>query len=169
MNLSTQYPVRLALPSRPTDRLQTSAWLALAAALASLVCGPVQAHAVSHRVEQAAVVLVSLDSGPEQPLTDAPYRVFGPEPGPAYSVGRTDTRGQLTFQPDQAGTWRVIVSSADGHGASLTVEVDESLQVPGGSSNGPARWPMVLAGLGYITGLAGLALLWKRRSLGARP
>lgn len=144
-------------------RVRRTVPIAALATLALLVSPPADAHDLTHRVEQAEAIVVSLAFGPGRPMADASFRVFGPDPGPAFSVGRTDSRGQLAFQPDRPGTWRVVVSSTDGHGASLRVEVDESLRARTGTSESAARWPMVLAGLGYILGLAGLASLWKRR------
>jgi nickel transport protein len=132
------------------------------ATCASAGSGPVQAHAVSHRIDQAETIMVSLESAPGQPLSGARYRVFGPDPGPPFSVGRTNSRGELAFRPDRPGTWRVIVSSADGHGASVRIDVDEALRAGSGAATAGSRWPMLLAGLGYIIGLAGLAAMWKR-------
>ncbi len=138
----------------------TAAWIVALAACAS---GPVFAHAVDHRVETGEAVLISLSAGPEQPLADAPYRVFGPEPGAAFASGRTDRHGTLAWRPDRPGTWRVIVSAADGHGASIRVEVDDELAAVAAGDTRPSRWLMLPAGVGYILGLAGLLALWKGR------
>jgi nickel transport protein len=136
-----------------------------AATLLSLTSG-VHAHRIDHTVSRQETVLVVLGYGPDEPVEDASYRVYGPGTGPAFTTGRTAADGSLAFKPDRPGTWRVTVTDEGGHGTVLRVEVadDEVLAEPAAPT--PASdGPMLLAGVGYLFGIAGLLALWQARRL----
>ena len=46
-----------------------------------------------------------------------PYRVHAPGSDVAFQTGRSDELGRVSFVPDRAGEWRIVVSTEDGHGA----------------------------------------------------
>ena len=122
-----------------------------------------QAHSVEHEVATGETVLVTLRTGPDRPFAAADYRIYRPEGGEPFASGITDRNGRIAFRPDHAGTWRVIVSDASGHGASIRIDVDEAMGTAGPAEASGQRLPMVLAGIGYVLGAAGIVVLLKRR------
>lgn len=123
------------------------------AALAAVLLAPAVAgaHGVRHEaeIEGGSVAVRVLHHG-AKPLADARYSVFPPGPGDrARETGRTDRHGWLVFDPDVAGTWRVKVADASGHGTTVEVEVppraiaraDASLAAAAGPSSGPPAPP----------------------------
>lgn len=124
---------------------------------------PLKAHSVEHRIERGEAVFLTFSAG-GQPLVDAVFRVYSPEPGPPFATGRTDRLGRVSFLPDRAGAWRVMVSTTDGHGASVRVDVETSPRAASDATKaGPSRWARIAAGVGYLLGIAGLLALWKAR------
>jgi hypothetical protein len=57
----------------------------------------------------------------------------------------------------------VVVTTEDGHGLEVRVRVDEALEVT--EVDGPAQAGImnIVAGVGYLLGLAGLLALWRQR------
>lgn len=158
-------PLDRAIPARRWMRRRAAPFCALFALLLVLLPAasvPAVAHSVDHRVAAGEASVVTLSAG-GQPLADASYRVYSPEPGPPFAAGRTDRLGRVSFLPDRAGAWRVVVSAADGHGASVVVTVDEAGEVSQVSAAGPSRPARIAAGVGYLLGVAGLLALWKAR------
>ena len=135
----------------------------LLAALSLLPFSALQAHSVEYRVARAESVVVALKTGPDEPFAAADYRVYRPEGGEPFATGITDRNGRIAFRPDRPGTWRVIVSDASGHGASIRIDVDEALEPARPTGSSVRRVPMLLAGVGYVLGAAGLVVLLKRR------
>lgn len=138
----------------------------LRTALAALMLLPItglQAHSVEHEVARAETVLVTFRAGPDQPFAAADYRIYRPDGGEPFTSGITDRNGRIAFRPDRAGTWRVVVSDASGHGASIRVDVDEAMGPAGPTGGSGPRLPMVLAGIGYLLGAAGVFVLLKAR------
>jgi nickel transport protein len=107
------------------------------------------------------------------PASEAAVRLVPPNAGPPIELGRTDTRGQLTFAlPAQAGNdWEIQVDAGPGH--------RDYLELPGSESTGGAahagtllpragslasRWhllsPVVVFGL---IGSVGVLRRWRRR------
>lgn len=130
--------------------------------------GPV-ASGLAHGVDttvgagRAMVVTVSHEDG--SPLAFEPYEVFPPEGSAAFASGRTDRLGRVVFLPDRSGDWRVMVAAADGHGAALTVPVDEDPPVPSACrapSPAPRRWQAV-TGVAVLFGVFGLVALVQAR------
>jgi hypothetical protein len=139
---------------------------AFSAAFVALFAVDADAHRMEHAVSRDEAVIVHLTFGAGQPVANAPYRVYGPRRGPAFASGRTSANGSLAFQPDQAGTWRVTVTDEGGHGAVIPIDVAEidvaaAMETPV-SARGP-DWSLLLAGVGYLFGAAGLLALWRAR------
>lgn len=130
------------------------------------------AHALLHeRVAGEAVILRLAFPGGEQPLFES-YEVFAPGERQAFQSGRVNALGEVSFRPDQPGDWRLQVISADGHGAEVHVEVDEAgvvSAVHGGHDHAGGYWPRALAALGYLLGIFGLLVLWRRRRAPREP
>ncbi|MGK7294460.1 MAG: hypothetical protein ACNS61_01375 [Candidatus Wenzhouxiangella sp. M2_3B_020] len=131
------------------------------AALSLLAFSELQAHSVEHEVTRAESVLIVLSTGPDQPFAAAGYRIYRPEGGEPFATGITDRNGRIAFRPDRGGTWRVIVSDSSGHGASIRIDVDEAMGPTRSARPSVPRLPMLLAGIGYVLGAAGIVVLLK--------
>jgi len=142
-------------------------------ALAAIGCVSVPAahgHALLHEVLDGEVLIVRLTvAGGDSPWFE-PYEVFAPGEETAFQSGRVNALGEVTFRPDRPGPWKLRVFSEDGHGATITLEVDtagEVLAVQGAHGDAHGHWSRVFAALGYILGAFGLLMIW--RQWRARP
>jgi nickel transport protein len=120
-------------------------------------------HSMDHEIATAEAQVLSLSHPFGQQPVFVPYQIFAPDSEVAFQNGRTDALGRISFLPDRPGRWRVVVTTEDGHGLEVRVRVDEALAVA--EIEGPARGSLVniLAGVGYLLGLAGLLILWRKR------
>ncbi len=120
-------------------------------------------HRMDHEIATAEAQVLSLSHPFGQQPVFEPYQIFAPDAEVAFQNGRTDALGRISFLPDRPGRWRVVVTTEDGHGLEVRVRVDEALGVT--EVEGPARNSLVniLAGVGYLLGLAGLLVLWRKR------
>jgi nickel transport protein len=135
--------------------------LALIALL--LISFAAHGHRMDHVVSQDEAMVVSLSFGHGHPPSHETFRIYAPDQDVAFQNGRTDAFGRLSFLPDRPGTWRVVVSTDDGHGLELAIDVDESMTVMEVISPGHTHWGLVVAGIGYLFGVAGLLVLWRNR------
>lgn len=121
-------------------------------------------HRMDHEIATAQAQVLSLSHPFGQQPVFEPYQIFAPDSEVAFQNGRTDALGRISFLPDRPGRWRVVVTTEDGHGLEVRVRVDEALAVT--AVEGPARNRLVniLAGVGYLLGLAGLLILWRTRT-----
>lgn len=88
-----------------------------------------RAHAVHYRVENRGIS-ARVFYGPDDPVSYSVYEIFGPGDSMPHQKGRTDRNGIVSFLPDRPGPWRITVSGEaehGAHGASITVQVAESL------------------------------------------
>jgi len=131
--------------------------------------GNAQAHRMHHEVGHDQTVVVSLSYPYGHPPAYETYRVYAPGEELVFKNGRTDAQGRLTFAPNRPGPWRVVVSTDDGHGVDLEIEVSEEMVVTEVSGPGHSHFGMILAGVGYLFGLAGALVLWRQRSRRNRP
>lgn len=145
---------------------------ALLLMLAAAWPAQVSAHALLHEIIDGEAVVVRLEfAGADRPVFE-PYEVFAPGSATPFQAGRVNSLGEVTFRPDQPGTWRLRVFTEDGHGADITLEVDAAGAVTTtGGSHGHAHgyWLRVLAALGYLLGAFGLLVLWRQRRHRAGP
>lgn len=142
--------------------------LLLLGGLIAPTCGAL-AHGVDHRVERGEAVIVYFIAHQDGPMSGAGFRVFSPDGRTIFASGNTDALGRAVFVPDQAGDWRVLMATEDGHGAEVEVTIED---VQASARAGPAqgrsapvasRIPATAAGIGYLFGLAGLLVLWRQR------
>lgn len=136
-----------------------------AAAILCLLAPVAHGHALLHEVLDAEAVIVRLAfPGGDSPWFE-PYEVFAPGDETAFQSGRVNARGEVAFRPDRPGSWRLRVFSEDGHGAMITLEVDEAgelVSVQGRHGDAHGHWPRVFAGLGYLLGVFGLLMTWRQ-------
>ena len=110
------------------------ALLAVVVLASSVAPRPARAHGVVAQVDRRdGSVAVRLRYHGGRPLADASYEVRSPRGGETpFAEGRTDPHGWVAFTPDVAGTWKVRIADASGHGRVVDVEVD--------SVAAPADW-----------------------------
>jgi nickel transport protein len=124
------------------------------------------AHTVNYDVQQKGIS-VRIFYTADDPANYAEYELFGPEDAVPYATGRTDKRGFLCFLPDRKGEWKVKVlgeSSHGFHGVTVSVNVNEAMDVESFKKPLVARHTKLVAGISIIFGLFGLmSLLANRR------
>jgi nickel transport protein len=130
-------------------------------------------HAMLHEVIDGGDFVLLRFSFPNggQPWFE-PYEVFAPDADTPFQTGRVNARGELGFRPDQPGEWRVRVTTGDGHGAVVRLEIDAGRVVALGQSghdHAYDHWLRVFAALGYLLGVFGLLALWRARRARAGP
>jgi len=107
------------------------------------------------------------------PASEAAVRLVPPNGGTPIEVGRTDTRGQLTFAlPAQAGSdWEIQVDAGPGHrdylelpGSEKTITAPRAGTLLPMAGSYASRWPILspLVMFGLI-GSVGALQLWRRR------
>jgi len=102
------------------------------AMLALALPSAARAHGVSGEVERhggAYAVRARYHGG--APLAGASYQLLRPgSPERVEREGRTGAQGWVEFVPDVAGTWRVRIVDASGHGRVIAVDVAEVAPPP---------------------------------------
>lgn len=131
-----------------------------------------EAHALLHeRVDGDALTLRLSFPGSDQPLFE-PYEIFAPGVETPFQSGRVNALGELSFRPDRPGAWRIRVFTEDGHGAVIALDIDDAGTVAAAHADhhhAGSYGLRVLAALGYLLGLFGLAVLWRQRRDRASP
>ncbi len=92
------------------------------------------------------------------------YEIYREGEGVPFQKGRSDALGRVVFCPDRDGLWLFRISSQDGHGAEISMNLKagkvEQRHSPFES------YKRVLSGLGYLLGIFGFVSLvlrrWKR-------
>ena len=100
---------------------------------------------------------------------NVPFKVFGPD-GTLLHEGQTNEKGEFAFVPSQTCDLEVVVEAGEGHMARFTVRAEDMAMDTGtllvqlrrelAEYQERQRWQDVLAGLGYIAGLAGAAFFF---------
>ncbi len=146
--------------------------LALAVGLAPLRAG---AHEILHEVQWGRAVALRAYFADGEPLGQAQAEVYSPaDTKIPHWKGQTDRNGWVAFVPDVAGTWRVRVVDATGHGLDTKVDVaaPAGLAAPaappdgGAPSGGIATVGFVLrplVGVALIAAIFGALYLYRRR------
>jgi nickel transport protein len=131
----------------------------LAVLVAALLPAVAVAHEVLHEVAPGRATAVRAYESDGEPLADEAYEVYSPaDPEVAWQKGRTDREGWLAFVPAVAGTWRVRVIEATGHGLDLALQAGPGAPATAAPSGGaPSTLGFVLRPL---LGLAALALVF---------
>jgi nickel transport protein len=154
-------------PRSPSSDRSPRTWGALAACCVatSLVAPPAGGHALLHQVLDAdSVVRVEF----YYPDGDRPYfesyRVMGPDDLRPFQTGRVNAAGEVSFRPDRAGVWKVLVATDDGHGGEWRISVDpDGVRSAGTAPQGLSRWERLTAAVGYLLGAFGIIALWRMR------
>ena len=141
------------------------------ATLLLLLPGVVCAHGTHAHQHLGDAVIVSFDAGHDAAASSWQCSVLPPDGERPWVEGGTDPAGRFAFVPDRVGVWRVRGFAPDGHGAELTVTVDEPLLAALGgadhaddpSRTAPTGWMQLLTGVSVIFGVFGVVALARTR------
>ncbi len=136
----------------------------LAVLLALLMISPVASHRVHTSWEIDKIELKAWYGGGE-PMENAEVKVFINQSGErvVYQEGVTDENGVFAFSPKTGvGNYTAVIGSAGHKG---DVEIDLGSSSSSGEEQELPLYMRIGAGLGYLLGLAGVALAytgWKK-------
>ncbi|MHC1577300.1 hypothetical protein B6V00_04535 [ANME-1 cluster archaeon ex4572_4] len=145
----------------------------LALVLSCFCTGEVSAHRM-HVVHKISEIEVEAYFGGGTPVRDAEVRVYD-EAGNLYFEGTTDKEGKFSFPPKiGVKEYRVVVDAVHmpGHRGETTINLSQTVAGAGAGGVGAgveAEMPLysrVVAGFGYLVGLAGAAAAytgWKQK------
>lgn len=128
--------------------------------------GPVGSHALLHEETSdgsAITVHFFYPVEREKPWFE-PYEVFSPSDELSFQKGRVNAVGEVSFRPNESGEWRVRVTTADGHGEVVRIQVNEDSI---GRTERDARLgytDRAFMAVGYLLGGFGLLMLWRERN-----
>lgn len=89
------------------------------------------------------------------------YEVYREDEKVPFQKGRSDALGRVVFCPDRDGLWLLRISSQDGHGAELKLNLKAGkVEKKHSKFEGYQR---VLSALGYLLGIFGLISLFSGR------
>ncbi len=123
---------------------------------------PALAHEVMHEVVRGRAIAVRVVESDGESVAGAAVDVFSPRdastPRPA---SRTDQFGWTSFVPDVAGSWRLKVVSADGHGLDTSIAVTtEDLEGRAPVMQESHDHPPLARGLRPLVGIAGIVVVF---------
>ncbi len=120
-----------------------------------LACSPSDAHRMmmGYRVDELEITALYDDGTPA-----AGAKIEVHSDGSPILEGTTDENGTFAFKPGKDMEDITVVSSSAGHRAELSLNLARERQAE--EAPLPAR---VLAGLGYLVGIAGLAMIYVSR------
>ena len=152
---------------RRSDALLRRARPLLVAACLIAGAGAAQGHAL-HATPVADGEPVTLRfsfPGAESPVGSV-YRIHAPGAADTtFQTGQLNALGEVSVRPDRTGTWRVVVTTRDGHSREATFSVDDAGTV---AHHSHGHWARAGSALGYLFGAFGLVMLWRqwRRAAG---
>ena len=138
-------------------------WLVM---LSLLTVSGAEAHSVEYQVENRGIS-ARFFFLPNEPSIYSPCEIFGPGDAVPHQKGRTDRNGVVSFLPDRPGKWTIKViaeSEHGGHGATVDIDVKESLLMDSFSKPLVAAHSKFFVGAGLLLGAFGIWALWTRRS-----
>lgn len=137
--------------------------LALVLILCTVLCLPASAHRVYVK-EQVNEVQIRAWYGGGAPMAYADVAIYANSTSgeELYLEGATDEKGIYNFTPKLGVSGYRVVVEATGHKA------EKEFDLAGGGSQEPAEIPLsmrIVAGFGYLIGLAGIGMLFSARKL----
>lgn len=156
-------PVRRTPARRlaPPQGAASLAFLVMAAGL-MLPAAVASAHGVAHQVERARAVTVTFTYPDGAPLAFADFQVHGPQDPRPAAAGLTDRAGRVVFLPDRPGAWTVRVTTVDGHGAEVALDIpadDLAAARPGRPASAEGAGPATVSDARWLRALLGVALI----------
>jgi nickel transport protein len=100
------------------------------------------------------------------PMANAKTTVYTVKDGnnEVYVEGDTDDQGFFTFEPEYKVTQYSVKVEQTGHRAKMDLDLEGGVST--GSQDGePPLFARIIAGFGYLTGLAGVAMIYTARKM----
>ena len=101
--------------------------LACAALIAALADGDAaSAHGVGYRRSDKRAVTLEFYYSTGELMSYQEARVYSPDDAKnSFQSGRADEFGRVSFAPETAGAWRVVMNDPEGHRVEATVEIGD--------------------------------------------
>jgi len=129
---------------------------------ALMAATPAQAHGVRLSAEANGQTVIGLARYADgTPMREGRVTLHAASPSTASVIGWqtfSDTDGHFQFEAIPAGDYEITVQDGLGHRAALRLALGDAAAVHGGTTGEVWRWRDLLAGLGYLAGLLGLAI-----------
>ncbi|MEF3191615.1 MAG: hypothetical protein K6347_03560 [Campylobacterales bacterium] len=126
----------------------------------TLVALMLHAHELLHAPVEGAYALRFFYAD-NTPFAYETVEIYAPGESVAFQTGVTDKLGRFAFVPDRPGNWKIKAFSANGHGATVTIHVTETLQSQ--TDDFWSHYAKIATGLGIIGTLFGLVALYQSR------
>jgi nickel transport protein len=120
-------------------------------------------HSVYHSVINKGVS-VKIFYAEDDPAAYSQYEVFKPNDKIAFTKGRTDRNGVVSFLPDSAGAWKIkVIGESDHgyHGTEVNIKIDENMNMQDFGKAPVEKYQKILAGLGALFGLFGIMAIFR--------
>lgn len=150
--------------------IRASTLIVLTVLLMMLVVAPVSAHKafvgafLTGDVDDEVQIKAWYEGG--APMGNAATTIYTVEDGEktVYVEGVTDVQGFFTFEPEYKVTQYAIKVEQTGHRAKMDLDLEGGVSTgsPGEELPLLAR---IIAGFGYLTGLAGIAMIYTARKM----
>jgi nickel transport protein len=129
---------------------------------ALMAATPAQAHGVRLSAEANGQTVMGLARYADgTPMREGRVTLHAASPSTASVIGWqtfSDADGHFQFAAIPSGDYEITVQDGLGHRAALRLALGDAAAVPSGTMGDVWRWRDLLAGLGYLAGLLGLAL-----------
>lgn len=119
------------------------------------LCALAHAHEVHREIAVMPAVVMTLSYANGAPFAYEKYTLTAAGETTPRQVGHTDAAGRISFVPGEIERWRLVATSADGHGVSEEIRVPAQ-RVSDATAATLPRWLVALMGLAIIFGLFGL-------------
>lgn len=123
----------------------------------------VQAHDLHYTATEGEAAILRLFHADDSSFRFEAYEIYREGDSQPYQLGRTDGQGRIAFLPDQAGRWRLIAFSEDGHGLDIRFTTDAMARLSGLDKPFHERHASVFVGVALILGLFGFLMLFVRK------
>ena len=122
------------------------------------------AHGTKYEIIDKNILAIKamFDSG--IPMANSKVLLFPPGEAKASITTQTDENGIFYIAPEKSGTWVAQVRESGGHGMRINLEIDESMQVKGGSrmqGSGTTMLQKIIMAACVIWGFIGTALYFR--------
>ena len=118
-----------------------------------MIAASLKAHDLQHTVVQKQATVVIFSFGGDVNFSYQKYEVYAPNSKLPFAVGRTDSLSRVVFVPNKTGMWKIKAISEDGHGASIKINIDESMKISNYTQSFYEKFQKTFVGLALIFAL----------------
>ncbi|UUX91956.1 hypothetical protein [Methanoplanus endosymbiosus] len=151
-------------------KLRLLTLIGLAVLMAMLFISPVSAHKafvgafLTGDADDEVQIKAWYEGG--APMANAETTIYKIEDGEkvVYLEGTTDEQGLFTFEPEYKVTEYAIKVEQTGHRAKMDLDLEGGVST-GNSGDEMPLFARIIAGFGYLVGLAGLGMIYSARKM----